>query len=106
MKSLRRYQLSEFIASRPREGLFIKIHWDSSVGWMRFEYTNEQLKHFISDVRFVKMVRDSFFRRCGYAATASKSVIAALEKAGGSFEKVAAPLQKSAKEAEAEDEAK
>ena len=52
------------------------------------------------------MVRDSFFRRCGYAATASKSVIAALEKAGGSFEKVAAPLQKSAKEAEAEDEAK
>jgi len=37
---------------------------------------------------------------------ASKSVIAALEKAGGSFEKVAAPLQKSAKEAEAEDEAK
>lgn len=52
------------------------------------------------------MVRDSFFRRCGYAAAASKSVIAALEKAGGSFEKVAAPLQKSAKEAEAEDEAK
>ena len=37
---------------------------------------------------------------------ASKSVIAALEKAGGSFEKVAAPLQKSAKEAEAENEAK
>jgi len=33
-------------------------------------------------------------------------VIAALEKVGGSFEKVAAPLQKSAKEAEAEDEAK
>jgi len=30
---------------------------------MRFEYTNEQLKHFISDARFVKMVRDSFFRR-------------------------------------------
>ena len=37
---------------------------------------------------------------------ASKSVIAALEKVGGSFEKVATPLQKSAKEAEAEDEAK
>jgi len=55
--------LREFIASRPREGLFIKIHWDSSVGWMRFEYANEQLKHFISDARFVKMVRDSFFRR-------------------------------------------
>lgn len=31
---------------------------------------------------------------------ASASVIAALEKAGGSFEKVAAPLQKSAKQAE------
>ena len=106
MKSLRRYQLSEFIASRPREGLFIKIHWDSSVGWVYFEYTDEWFKHFISNAHFVKMVRDSFFRRCGYAAAASKSVIAALEKAGGSFEKVAAPLQKSAKEAEAEDEAK
>ncbi len=34
---------------------------------------------------------------------ASKSVIAAIEKAGGSFEKVATPIQKSAKQAEAED---
>lgn len=34
---------------------------------------------------------------------ASKSVITAIEKAGGSFEKVATPIQKSAKEAEAAD---
>lgn len=34
---------------------------------------------------------------------ASKSVIAAIEKAGGSFSKVATPIQKSAKEAEAAD---
>lgn len=34
---------------------------------------------------------------------ASSSVIAAIEKAGGTFEKVATPLQKSAKEAEATD---
>lgn len=34
---------------------------------------------------------------------ASKSVIAAIEKAGGSFEKVATPIQKSAKQAEVED---
>lgn len=34
---------------------------------------------------------------------ASKSVVAAIQKAGGSFEKVATPLQKSAKEAEAAD---
>lgn len=34
---------------------------------------------------------------------ASKSVIAALEKAGGKFEKTPTPLQKSAKEAEAAD---
>ena len=55
--------MREFIASRPREGLFIKIHWGSSVGWMHFEYTDEWLKHFISNAHFVKMVRDSFFRR-------------------------------------------
>ena len=73
---------------------------------MCFKSANKRFKHLISNAHFVKMVRDSFFRRCGYAAAASKSVIAALEKAGGSFEKVAAPLQKSAKEAEAEDEAK
>ena len=63
MKSLRRYRLREFIASRLCEGLFIKIHWDSSVGWMRFEYTDERFKHLISNAHFVKMVRDSFFRR-------------------------------------------
>lgn len=34
---------------------------------------------------------------------ASASVVAAIEKAGGKFEKVATPIQKSAKEAEAED---
>jgi large subunit ribosomal protein L15 len=34
---------------------------------------------------------------------ASKSVVAAIEKAGGSFDKVATPIQKSAKEAEATD---
>ena len=34
---------------------------------------------------------------------ASKSVVAAIEKAGGKFEKVATPIQKSAKEAEATD---
>jgi large subunit ribosomal protein L15 len=34
---------------------------------------------------------------------ASKSVVAAIEKAGGNFEKVATPAQKSAKEAEAAD---
>ena len=34
---------------------------------------------------------------------ASKSVIAAVEKVGGKFEKVPTPIQKSAKEAEAED---
>lgn len=34
---------------------------------------------------------------------ASKSVVAAIEKAGGAFEKVQTPLQKSAKEAEAAD---
>lgn len=34
---------------------------------------------------------------------ASKSVVAAIEKAGGKFEKVAIPIQKSAKQAEAED---
>lgn len=34
---------------------------------------------------------------------ASKSVIAAIEKAGGSFEKTATPVQKSAKDAEAND---
>ena len=34
---------------------------------------------------------------------ASKSVVAAIEKAGGKFEKVATPAQKSAKEAEAAD---
>lgn len=34
---------------------------------------------------------------------ASKSVVAAIEKAGGKFEKVATPIQKSAKQAEAED---
>lgn len=34
---------------------------------------------------------------------ASKSVITAIEKAGGTFEKVATPVQKSAKEAEAAD---
>lgn len=34
---------------------------------------------------------------------ASKSVIEAIEKAGGKFEKVATPIQKSAKEAETED---
>lgn len=34
---------------------------------------------------------------------ASASVVAAIEKAGGSFEKVVTPIQKSAKEAEAED---
>lgn len=34
---------------------------------------------------------------------ASASVVAAIEKAGGSFEKVATPIQKSAKEAEATD---
>lgn len=34
---------------------------------------------------------------------ASASVVAAIEKAGGSFAKVATPIQKSAKEAEAED---
>lgn len=34
---------------------------------------------------------------------ASASVVAAIEKAGGSYEKVATPIQKSAKEAEAED---
>jgi large subunit ribosomal protein L15 len=34
---------------------------------------------------------------------ASASVVAAIEKAGGSFEKVATPIQKSAKEAEAAD---
>ena len=36
---------------------------------------------------------------------ASKSVIAMLEKAGGTFEKTATPLPKSAKEAEADDKA-
>lgn len=36
---------------------------------------------------------------------ASKSVVAAIEKAGGTFEKVVTPLQKSAKEAEADDKA-
>ncbi|MFZ1802078.1 MAG: 50S ribosomal protein L15 [Candidatus Saccharimonas aalborgensis] len=34
---------------------------------------------------------------------ASKSVVAAIEKAGGSFDKVATPIQKSAKEADATD---
>lgn len=34
---------------------------------------------------------------------ASASVVSAIEKAGGSFEKVATPVQKSAKQAEAED---
>lgn len=34
---------------------------------------------------------------------ASKSVVVAIEKAGGKFEKVATPIQKSAKEAEATD---
>lgn len=34
---------------------------------------------------------------------ASASVVAAIEKAGGKFEKVATPIQKSVKEAEAED---
>lgn len=37
---------------------------------------------------------------------ASKSAVAAIEKAGGKFEKVATPLQKSSKQAEAEDQAK
>lgn len=37
---------------------------------------------------------------------ASKSVVEAITKAGGSFEKVATPLQKSAKQAEADDKAK
>lgn len=36
---------------------------------------------------------------------ASKSVVAAIEKAGGTFEKVATPIQKSAKEAEETDKA-
>ena len=36
---------------------------------------------------------------------ASKTVIAMLEKAGGTFEKVATPLKKSAKQAEADDKA-
>jgi large subunit ribosomal protein L15 len=34
---------------------------------------------------------------------ASRNVVAAIEKAGGSFDKVATPIQKSAKEAEATD---
>ena len=62
MKSLRRYRLGEFIASCSRERLFIKIHWNSGVGWMCFKSANKRFKHLISNAHFVKMVRDLFFR--------------------------------------------